>query len=75
MKKWVIIDEKNGDMFEEILEAKTKEEAVAAARREYDRLSSYDKKQRTAFYVGFAEIDEDEIIDFDTMTDIVEVKA
>lgn len=47
--KYILIDVKNGDMFNE--EFNTADEAIAEAERQWDNMSEYDKKQRTDFYV------------------------
>jgi len=47
--KYILIDEKDGDMF--TAEFATKEEAIAAGNRDFARLTAIDKKHRTAFYV------------------------
>lgn len=47
--RYLLIDEKNGDIFEKAFE--TKEQAIAAGDREWAGLTAYDKKQRDAFYI------------------------
>lgn len=47
--KYIIYEEKNGDIFTE--EFETEAEAIKRAEYIYDHLTDYDKKQRTAFYV------------------------
>lgn len=73
MKRWVIVDYADGDMFEELLPPMNKKEAIEAAVDQWEALSAYDRKRRYEFYVGCAEVDEDGIVDFDTMTDTVDV--
>ena len=48
-----LIDERNGDFFEEKLTATTEAEAIATARSEWDRLSAHDKKLRDSFELIF----------------------
>lgn len=47
--KYIIMDEKNGDLFNR--EYETEKEAVEQAEKEWNSLSEHDKKQRTAYYV------------------------
>lgn len=47
--KYILMDEVNGDIFNK--EFTTSEEALTCAEREWNSLSEYDKKKRTAFYV------------------------
>jgi len=77
MKKWIIVDDctsSKSQQFEEIIEASDINEAEQIARREWDRLTAHDQNKRDAYYVGYAEIDDDGCVDFNSMTDIVEIK-
>lgn len=47
--KYIIMDEANGDLFNK--EFETAEEAIKEANAEWEHLSAYDKKNRSAFYV------------------------
>ena len=47
--KYIVIDEKNGDMFAS--EHDNRQDAITAAKDEWSRLSDHDKKHRIAFYV------------------------
>ena len=47
--KYIVMDEKNGDLFSEEYEAI--ESAIEAAELEFNRLTDFDKEQRSAFYV------------------------
>ena len=69
MKKWILIEWKNGDEFETCLQATTREEALTEAQAVWKRLSGYDQKNREEFFVVFAELNEDGSVDFDTESD------
>lgn len=47
--KYIVMDFKNGDLFAD--EFEDKEEAVQEAERQWEQLTSYEQKHRTAFYV------------------------
>lgn len=72
--KWFVVDERGRDIFDEMTRAKTRDEAVALARAEWDALSAHDQKLRKDFYAALAEPDEDGHIDFETCIETVSVK-
>lgn len=61
-------------MFDQQLNAATQEEAIAAAMKEWSRLTPSEQACRDQFFVGLAATDEDSVVDFDTMTDIHYIK-
>ena len=74
MKHYYIIDDRTthgGAMFEDRINAESKEDAVLIARVTWEKLSEYDRKRCDAFYLGYAEETEDGVIDYDTL-DVVE---
>ena len=77
MKQWVIIDDcmsSKSAQFEQPINAKDAQEAEHIARMEWAALTKEDQQKRDAYYVGYAEIDEDGCVVLDTMTDVVAVK-
>lgn len=77
MKKWVLVDDmttKGALLDEEVLPVNSKEEAVWLARTKWEKMSSYDREERDAFFIGFAEYsEEDSMADWDTMTDTADI--
>ena len=55
--RYVLMDWKNGDLFDE--EFDTAEAALEKGEEEWSRLTEYDKKLRSAFYVMETEYDAD----------------
>ena len=78
---WYLVDERTAgavDIFEEKLNATTREEAIREATREWYHMAPADRKRRTDFYIGQAETDEDGNIIYESMrnyTDITEIVA
>ena len=76
---WYLVDERTAgavDIFEEKLNVTTREEAVREATREWYHVAPADRKRRTDFYIGQAEVDEDGNIIYESMrdyTDIMEI--
>ena len=76
---WYLVDERTAgavDIFEEKLNVTTREEAVREATREWYHMAPADRKRRTDFYIGQAEVDEDGNIIYESMrnyTDIMEI--
>lgn len=68
MKKYAVIDWKNGDQFEELFD--TEEEALSRAEYEWEHLTDAEKKSREFFAVMHGDIDEDGCFDINT-ADIV----
>lgn len=61
IKKYAVIDQTNGDWFEEFYET----EKEALAKGEYwNHLSDYDKERRVAFRVAVVEVEYDEDGDY-----------
>ncbi len=58
MKKYAVIDIKDGDIFGSEKLFDTFEEAEKAADKEYSYLTDHDKSRREAFYIAYGEIDE-----------------
>lgn len=78
MKKWYLIDDclhSARQVFETALDCASKEEAFDLAVREWEALSAHDQRARDDFYIGFADVDEDGCVDYDTMTDIISIKG
>lgn len=74
MKRWVIFDIKEGDWFDRPLKAGiTKEQAVQTARREWERLSDFDKKHREDFFLSYCDVNDDGVADLDSETDHVDL--
>lgn len=69
--KWILIDWKNGDLFETVLSATTREEALSEARAAWNRLSPHDQRTRQDFYVVYAALDDDGIPDYNSATDTI----
>lgn len=65
MKKYYLVDQKNGDIFTDIIPKQNAVDAIIWAKAEWDALSDYDKKQRQACYVALGEEDEDLGYDFE----------
>ena len=75
-KKWYLIDDctaSKAQVFEEEL-SDDKEMAIRLATAEWNRLSQRDQKIRGAFYIGYAASDEYGCVDYNTMTEIVNIK-
>ena len=78
---WYLVDERTitgTDIFEEKLNATNKMEAIREATREWYHMAPADRKRRTDFYIGQAEVDEDGNIIYESMrdyTDITEIIA
>ena len=78
---WYLVDERTitgTDIFEEKLNATNKMEAIREATREWYHMAPADRKRRTEFYSGQAEVDEDGNIIYESMrdyTDITEIIA
>lgn len=65
MKKYYLVDQKNGDIFTDIIPEQNAADAIIWAKAEWDAMSDYDKKQRQAYYVALGEEDEDLGYDFE----------
>ena len=65
MKKYYLVDQRNGDIFTDIIPKRNAADAIIWAKAEWDVLSDYDKKQRQAYYVALGEEDEDLGYDFE----------
>lgn len=77
MKKWYLIDDclhSARQVFETALDCNSQEEAFDLATREWEALSAHDQRARDDFYIGFADVDGDNCVDYNTMTDIISVK-
>ena len=77
MKKWYLIDDclhSARQVFETALDCNSQEEAFDIAVREWEALSAHDQRARDDFYIGFADVDGDGCVDYDTMTDIISIK-
>lgn len=75
MKKWYVVDDcisSKGETFTH--PAESREQALEKALAEWDHLSEHDKEIRDAFYIGYADSDDDGCVDFETMTDITDIK-
>ena len=73
---WYLVDERTitgTDIFEEKLNATNKMEAIREATREWYRMAPADRKRRTDFYIGQAEVDEDGNIIYESMQDYVDI--
>lgn len=73
---WYLVDERTAgmvDIFEEKLNVATREEAIREATREWYRMAPADRKRRTDFYIGQAEVDEDGNIIYESMQDYVDI--
>ena len=76
-KRWYLIDDathSRGQIFEDQMNAKTREEAEVELKRAWDRLTPAEQKHRDAFYAGYAALDEDGCVDYDIKTDIITIK-
>ena len=76
LKKWWLVDDCMGaksQIFEKEL-SNDKEMAIRLATAEWNRLSQRDQKIMGAFYIGYAASDEDGCVDYNTMTEIVNIK-
>ena len=72
IKKYALIDCKNGDMFEDIFE--TEQDALKAADNQWSHLTARERKEREMFEVMYGEIDEDGCFDLNTSTTIKSYK-
>lgn len=68
-KCWWLVDNKDGDLFANIIGAKTKDEAIEAAQDEWNKLTRNDKSRRVMFGVMYGSSRLDGGVDFDTVTD------
>lgn len=57
---YIVFDDCGTDFFTK--EFETKEAAIREAEKEWNRLTSNDKKRRVAFYVGFGTVDNHNIV-------------
>ena len=73
MKKWYLFEEVNGDWFETELKAEDQASAALEADEYWQSLTKHDRNRRTAFFIGAAEKDEDGIINYNNITDSVEL--
>lgn len=76
-KHWYLIDDctrAKGQIFETRINVSDASHAAAIAEIEWKALSPHDQALRDAFYIGFAALDDDGCIDYDSMTDIVSIK-
>ena len=71
MKKWFLIDDCGTELFNESMNATTKEEAAEELADAWDALTRADQKRRVDFYAILAEPDEDGDPNFDTSADVV----
>ena len=74
MKKWVIVDDclsTKGVIYTEYAECR--EQALENAKAEWNHLGKHDQGIRDAFYIGFAEVDDDGNVDFDSITETIDV--
>ena len=72
MKKYAVIDWKNGDQFEDIFD--TEQEAIAKADREWGNMTQHDKNRREFYAVMYGELDEDGCFDMNTATTVKQYK-
>lgn len=73
MKHWVIVDDltkARAVVNTEILDVATQEEAVNIATARWEKLSFLDRRRRDAYFLCRAEVDEDGVVDFDTLEEI-----
>ena len=78
MKRWYIIRESvhaAGQVFETPIDAADQADAIETARAKFSMLSKHDQDACEDFYVGFAALDEDGCIDYDSMTDVYSIKS
>ncbi len=68
MKKFAVIDQKKYDWFEDVFD--TEKEALDSAEMQFSHLTEYDKKQREYFAVCECEVDEEGIVDNETLKEI-----
>ena len=64
MKKYAVIDWKNGDRFEDIFD--TEQEALNAAEYQWNHLTEKEHQDREFFAVMRGDLDEDGCFDLDT---------
>ena len=72
MEKYVVVDWRNGESFEDSFD--TKEEALKIGERWWGLLTEGEKKSRDFFAVMCGEVDEDGCLIFDTATVIKSYK-
>lgn len=60
-KKWYLVDIKNGDLFDQELEARSQQEAISMAIAVWDSLSEHDRKLRSDFWIAQYGLGEDGI--------------
>ena len=66
---WFLIEARKNDEYVTDLEAKTLDEAKIEIIRSWDRMTKDDHKRTTEFYAAFAETDEEDFIDYDSITE------
>lgn len=71
--KWFMIEEGDGAIFETQLDVETQAEAIGEARYYYKRLDPRDKLRIKEIYIGQAEAYEDGGVNYDTMTERVDI--
>lgn len=65
--KWYIIDDKNGDLYEQEIIAQDRGEAIEIARSAWNGLTKHDKEQRVEFAVAYADTEADGCVDYDSV--------
>lgn len=74
MKKWYLIDWKDGDMWNEQMDAETKEEAEEELFAAWNRLTPREQKHRQSFFAIYTTTDEEGNVDFDAADDEIKMK-
>lgn len=77
MKHWFWIEDctsARSEVYDEILPVESKEEALNLASAKWEALTESDRRKRDEAFIGYAEVDEDGCVDYNTMTDIVYLK-
>ena len=77
-KHWYYIEDctsSRSEVYDEILPAESKEEALTLASAKWEALTESDRRKRDEAYSGYAAVDEYGCVDYDTMTEIVYLKG
>jgi len=77
MKNWYFVQDctnSRSEIYDEILPAKSKEDAFECASAKWEAISETDRRKTDEAFIGFADVDEFGCVDYNTMTDIVYLK-
>lgn len=74
MKNWVLVEYLGDPLaaeYETVLDAQTREEALAIAKIKWKKMGNHDQGLRSDFFVTLVDLDEDGIADLDSEIDCI----